>query len=57
MGKDAVDDLTSKLLIQVSLCNHLAERRLSLPAQAHVMQALKYKEQQRVSENPSNFNI
>lgn len=57
MDKDAVDDLTSKLLIQVSLCNHLAERRLSLLAQAHVMQALKHKEQQRLSENPSNFNI
>lgn len=57
MDKDAVDDLTSKLLIQVSLCNHLAERRLSLLSQAHIMQASKHKEQQRLSENPSNFNI
>lgn len=57
MHKDAVDDLTLKLFIQVSLCNHLAERRLSLLAQAHFMQALKHKEQQRLSENPSNFNI
>lgn len=45
MGKDAVDDLTSKLLIQVSLCDHHAERRLSLLTQAHIMQALKHKEQ------------
>lgn len=56
MHKDSVDDWTSKLLIQVSLCNRLAERRLSLLAQAHVVQALKHKEQQRLRENPSNFN-